>query len=162
MTFLSKFHADLSHYKEMRVHCTRYKKLPPFSPLFCTPLAQGAKNFNTQDLSLPTYACKILSGSVKICWSYLRKANFEQMHIGSIELRTSLQAELSFFLQSAKLQLANLLQNCYFCFIQKTISNSLLWSLVINIFLVRLFCAPLPAAPGDNCPLSYATALFCF
>jgi len=46
------------------------------------------------------------------------------------------------FLQSEKLQLANLLQNCYFCLIQKTISNSLLW-LIVKIFFVRLFCAPL-------------------
>ena len=52
----------------------------------------------------------------------------------SVQLGTSLQAELSFFLQSAKLQLANLLQNCYFCLIQKTIPNSLFWSLVIKYF----------------------------
>jgi len=38
-----EFLADLSRYKEMRIHCTRYKKLPPFSPPFCAPLAQGAK-----------------------------------------------------------------------------------------------------------------------
>ena len=38
---------------------------------------------------------------------------------------TSLQAELKLFVQSGKLQLADLLQNCYFWLIQKTISNSL-------------------------------------
>jgi len=70
----------------------------------------------------------------------------------SVQLGTSLQAELSFFLQSAKLQLANLLQNCYFCLIQKTISNSLLWSLIIKFFLVRLFCAPCLLRPGATAP----------
>jgi len=30
-----------------------------------------------------------------------------------------------------------------------------------KIFLARLFCAPLPAAPGRNCPLSYATGEHC-
>ena len=73
----------------------------------------------------------------------------------------SIGLQLGTSLQSAKLQLANLLQNCYFCFIQKTIPNSILWSLVIKYFLARLFCAPLPAAPGGNCPplppLCYAT-----
>jgi len=39
----AEFHAYLSRYKEMRVHCTRYKKTPAFSPPFCTPLVQGAK-----------------------------------------------------------------------------------------------------------------------
>ena len=29
----------------------------------------------------PTYACKILSGSVKVCGSYSRKADYEQIHI---------------------------------------------------------------------------------
>ena len=43
LTFCPEFHADLSRYKEIRTHCTRYKKLPPLSPPFCTPLAQGAK-----------------------------------------------------------------------------------------------------------------------
>jgi len=65
--------------------------------------------------------------------------------------------QLGTSLQSAKLELANLLQNCYFCLIQKTISNWILWSLV-------LFCAPLPAAPGGNCPplppLCYATVQY--
>ena len=42
LTFLLEFHADLSRYKETRVHCTRYKT-PTFSPPFCAPLAQGAK-----------------------------------------------------------------------------------------------------------------------
>jgi len=51
MTFLPEFHADLSRYKEMRVHCTRYKKTPTlFTAIFCAPLAEGAKIL-TRDLS---------------------------------------------------------------------------------------------------------------
>jgi len=69
-----------SVYSEMRVHGTRYKT-PPFSPLFCAPLAQGAIILTREIGVWPTYACKILSGSIKICRSYSRKANFEQIHI---------------------------------------------------------------------------------
>ena len=56
-------------------------KLPPFPPLFCAPLAPGTKILTHEIWVWPTYACKILSGSVKICQSYSRKANFEQIHI---------------------------------------------------------------------------------
>jgi len=42
-------------------------------------------------------------------------------------MHDSVGLELGTSLQSAKLQLANLLQNCYFCLIQKTLSNSILW-----------------------------------
>jgi len=38
----SEFHADLSDYKEKRLHCTHYKT-PTFWPPFCAPLVQGAK-----------------------------------------------------------------------------------------------------------------------
>jgi len=42
---------------------------------------QGAKSLTREIWVWPTYACKILSGSVKVCRSYSRKANFEQIHI---------------------------------------------------------------------------------
>jgi len=63
---------------EFTVHVT--KKLTPFSPLFCA-LWPRAPKFSHEIWVRPTYACKILSGSVKVCRSYLRKANFEQIHI---------------------------------------------------------------------------------
>jgi len=81
LTVLPEFHADVCRYKEMRVYCTRYKKLPPFSPLFCAPLAQGAKISMHEIWVRPTYACEILSGSIKVCRNYSRKADFEQIHI---------------------------------------------------------------------------------
>ena len=43
-------------------------------------------------------------------------ADFEQIH-----MHDSVGLQLGTSLQCAKLQLANLLQNCYFCLIQKTI-----------------------------------------
>ena len=81
------------------------------------------------------------------------------MHLhDSVQLGISLQAELCFILQSAKLQLANLLQNCYFCLIEKTTSNSLLWSLVIKYFWSVGFVPPcLLHLLGATVPLSYAT-----
>jgi len=56
-------------------------KTPTFSPLFCAPLAQGAKMLTNEIWVRPTYACKILSGSVKVCRSYSPKADFEQIHV---------------------------------------------------------------------------------
>jgi len=56
-------------------------------------------------------------------------------------------------LQSAKLQIANLLQNCYFCLIQKTISNSVLWPLVIKYFWPGCFAPPYLLRPGATAPL---------
>ena len=53
-----------------------------------------------------------------------------------------LQLGTTFQSATAKLQLADLLQNCHFCLIQKTISNSMLWSLVIKYFWPGCF-APL-------------------
>ena len=79
--FLPEIPADLSRYKEMRVHCTPYKKLPPFSPPFCAPFAQDTTSLTREICVRSTYACKILSGSVKVCESYSRKANFEQIRI---------------------------------------------------------------------------------
>jgi len=51
-----EFHADLSCYKEMRVHCTRYeKKLPPFSPPILRPCGPGRLNFHMRfEFSLHT------------------------------------------------------------------------------------------------------------
>jgi len=40
--FLAEFHADLSRYREMRVHCTATKN-PLFRPQFLTPLAQASE-----------------------------------------------------------------------------------------------------------------------
>jgi len=48
---------------------------------FCVPLALGAEILTREIWVWPTYACKILSGSIKVCWSYLQKADFEQIHI---------------------------------------------------------------------------------
>jgi len=55
-------------------------------------------------------------------------------------------------LQSAKLQVANLLQNCYFCLIQKTISNAILWPLVIKYFWPGCFAPPYLLRPGATAP----------
>jgi len=52
-------------------------KTPTFS-LLCAPLAQGAKILTCEIWVRPTYACKILSGPVKVYRSYSRKADFEQ------------------------------------------------------------------------------------
>jgi len=59
----------------------RYKEQPPFSPSFFAPLALCAKIATRETWVRPAYACKILSGSVKVCWSYSRKADFQQIHI---------------------------------------------------------------------------------
>ena len=56
------------------------KKLPPFSTPFCAPLAQGVKILTREIWVRPTYVCVILSGSVMVCRSYSRKADFEQIH----------------------------------------------------------------------------------
>jgi len=46
--FLPEFLADLSHYKEMRVHCTCYKKIPTLFHRHFAPLGPGCQNFNTR------------------------------------------------------------------------------------------------------------------
>jgi len=68
-------------------------------------------------------------------------------------MHDSVGLQLGTSLQSAKLQLANLLQNCYFCLIQKTISNSILWSLVIKHFWPGCFPPPYLLRPGATAPL---------
>ena len=68
-------------------------------------------------------------------------------------MHDSVGLQLGTSLQSAKLQLANLLQNCYFCLIQKTISNSILWSLVIKHFWPGCFAPPCLLRPGATAPL---------
>jgi len=77
-------------------------------------------------------------------------------------MRDSVGLELGTSLQSVMLQLTNLLQNCYFCAIQKTISNSVLWSLVIKYFWPGCFAPPYLLRPGATAPLCpplcYATA----
>ena len=57
LTFFPEFHADLSRYKEMRIHYTHYKKHPP---PFYAPLAQGAKILTREIWVRPTYACRML------------------------------------------------------------------------------------------------------
>jgi len=105
LMFLSEFHTSVSRYKEMRVHCSCYKQHPRFSPPFWAPLAQGAKILThviwileasalittsprkeerkkerkKKIWVLSTCACKILSRIVKVCWSYMRNADFEQL-----------------------------------------------------------------------------------
>ena len=68
-------------------------------------------------------------------------------------MHDSVDLQLGTSLQSARLQLANLLQNCYFCLIQKTISNSILWSLVIKYFWPDCFAPPYLLRPGATAPL---------
>jgi len=143
-----------------------------FTVILC-PFGPGRKSFNTWDLSSPTCACKILSGSIKVCRSYSRTADFEQIHImlpcicmtAYSRHFTVYHCKLNLaFLQSAKLQLANWLQNCYFCLIQKTTSNSLLWPLVINCFWSGSFAPACLLRPGATAPPlsppSYATAQY--
>jgi len=62
----------------MWVHCTRYKKHAPFTPPLCVPLALGTKILTCEIWFRPTYACKILSGAVKVCRSYSQ--NFLRCH----------------------------------------------------------------------------------
>jgi len=52
-----------------------------FSLPFCASFAQGAKILTREIWVRHTYACKILSASVKVCRNYSRKANFEQINI---------------------------------------------------------------------------------
>jgi len=79
LTFFPEFYAHLSRYQEMQVQ-TRYKTCI-FSPPFCAPLAQSAKILTREIWVRPTYICKMLSWCVKVCRSYSRKADFEQMRI---------------------------------------------------------------------------------
>jgi len=64
--------------------CTRYKNTHFFAAILL-PFGPGRQNFNRMRFELglgPTYASKILSGSVKVYRSYSRKADFKQkMHI---------------------------------------------------------------------------------
>jgi len=79
LTFLTEFHADMSRYKEMRVHCSLpVTKTPTFRPPFCAPLDQDAKILTREIKVRPTCARKILSRSVKVNQSYSRKAGFEK------------------------------------------------------------------------------------
>jgi len=151
----------------------------------CAHLAQGA-NILTRKIWLWPTSCKILSGSVNVCQSYspyyskhvywiclcsnvswfIRRqkyktiADFEQIYR---PMHDSVGVQLGTSLQSAKSQLANLLQNCYFCLIQKTISNWILWSLVIKYFgqavLRPLTCCARgqlpPSAPPSVTPLKF-------
>ena len=68
-------------------------------------------------------------------------------------MHDSVGLQLGTSLQSVKLQLASLLQNCYFCLIEKTISNSILWSLVIKYFWPGCFAPPYLLRPGATAPL---------
>jgi len=47
LTFLSEFDADLSRYKEMRVHCTRYQKTIALFTVILRPFCLKRRNFNT-------------------------------------------------------------------------------------------------------------------
>jgi len=141
LTFLPDFHAHLSRYYEMRVHYTRCKKLTPFSPPFCAPLAQVAKILTRCEFCLHK--------PVKFYMDPLR-------FVGVIREKPIVSKYIlccHAFAFSAMLQLANLLQNCYFCLIQKTISNSLLWTLlVIKYFWSGCFTPPCLLRPGATSP----------
>jgi len=65
LTFLTKFHANLSRYKEKRLLVLPVTKASTFRRHF-TPLWPRAPKINTIWV-WPTYACNILSGSVKVC-----------------------------------------------------------------------------------------------
>ena len=83
MAFLPKFHADLPRYKEMQIHCrpTCYKNTHFFRRYFA-PLWHKTPKFLTRDSWVQSmHAHEILSASVKVCRSYSRKADFEQIHI---------------------------------------------------------------------------------
>jgi len=55
LTFSPEFHADLSRYKEMRIHCTSYKKTSTLLTASLRPFGPGRKNFNTRsDFGLHT------------------------------------------------------------------------------------------------------------
>jgi len=60
--------------------CTPYKNTH-LSPQLCASLAQGVKILTREVWVRPTYDWKILSGPVKVCRRFLRKADFEQIHI---------------------------------------------------------------------------------
>ena len=158
----------------MQIHCrpTRYKKLPPSHRHFAPLLAQGTNILTCEIWLRPVHTpvkfypdllrfagvirhiipsryiesvCTVGSyadKNINYCW-------LEQIYMHDsvgLQLGTSLQ-------QAAKLQLANLLQNCYFCLIQKTISNSILWSLVIKYFWPGCF-APLTCCARGQLPPS--------
>jgi len=64
-----EFHADLSCYKEMRIHCIRCKNSTLLTAIL-RPFGPGRQHFNTWNLTSAYTSCKILSGSVKVCRSY--------------------------------------------------------------------------------------------
>jgi len=154
----------------MRIHCTRYKKLPSFSPPFCAPLAQDA-NILTREIWLqPTHTSKILSGSIKVCQSY-------SLYYSKLVYWICLYSNVSYADENIKLLLILSKYICmtarptirYFTVICKVTTSKFTAKLLLlshsenyiklnfvvvshKIFSVRLFCAPLPAAPGGNCP----------
>jgi len=67
--------------RELRIVALPVTKHPPFSPPFCATLAQGATIFTREIWVRLTYVCKILSRSVKVFRSYLRKDDFWQINI---------------------------------------------------------------------------------
>ena len=48
---LPEFHADVSHYKDMRVHCIRYEQNMHLFAAILRTFGPGRQNFNTRDLS---------------------------------------------------------------------------------------------------------------
>jgi len=74
-------------------------KSPTFFAAILRPFGPWRLNCNKWDLSsaynilwLTTYACKILSGSVKVCRSYSRKADFEQIHYAVMDIQLHITA----------------------------------------------------------------------
>ena len=95
------------------------------------PLMQGEKpqNRHLSKLNTGRFALRAMlpvtsryTESVCTVGSYVDKNIID---FGQIHMHDSVGLQLGTSLQFAKIQLASLLQNCYFCLIQKTISNSL-------------------------------------
>jgi len=72
LTFSPEFHADLSRYKEMRANSLYpLQETPTLLTPILRPFGPGRKILTREIWLRPTHACKIFSGFVKVCRSYL-------------------------------------------------------------------------------------------
>jgi len=98
--------------------------------LFATisrPFSQGAKILMREISTRPTYACKILSWSVRVCRSYLRKPDFEQ-HITLSRMHHSVQyKELNFVFYILHILFTGLFRCCFFRTVVHSVNRILLW-----------------------------------
>jgi len=146
------------------------KNSHPSHPYFA-PLWPRAQNFNTWDLTSEHTPVKFYPNPLRfagvirhiipsryiesLCTigSYAAK-NIKLLLIWSKYMcLTAYRPTIRYFTAISKVTTGKLPQNCYFCLIQKTISNSILWLLDIKYFWPGCFAPPYLLRPVATAPL---------